>query len=168
MYWAVPLETSIVDKTVIPSLNVILPDAKVGTVAVKVTEFPQIEVVVDCVTTTVEVAVVVVYVWAAEVDGPKLVSVGVKTAVMECGEPTTDKLDTFNVAIPVAVTTFEFPITVKPSLKTTFPAWPVGVIVAVKVTDVPNNCGDAGDTARLVVVVAEVMVQAFGKEVTAL
>jgi hypothetical protein len=143
-----------------PSLKVTVPvgvpapGALAVTVAVNVIDWPKTEGLADGVKAVLLLAGLTVWLIAVEVLVTKLASPPY-TAVIECGEPLTERAEVFKVAMPEPLSV-PVPSVAKPSLKVTVPlAVPepgaLAVTVAVKVTDWPNTEGLAEDVRAVVV-----------------
>jgi hypothetical protein len=158
---ALPLVTVTgLPRVAVPSMNCTEPAAVFGvTVAVNVTEVPDVVGLVG-----LAVSVVVVAVGPPPVDASTSKLSGsevelanvlglleVKTAVIEC--VSTDRFDVVKVADP-AVTVAALPSAAVPSMNCTVPGAVEGEIVAVNVTDVPDVTGPPGFDAMAVVVAA--------------
>jgi hypothetical protein len=141
---------------VVPSMNCTLPAADGVTVAVNVVAVPAVVGLGGLATTVVVVAVappVPAVTWklsGREVELPNALGVlDVNTAVMEC--VSTDRFDVVKVALPPSTAT-ALPSASLPSMNCTEPGAVDGVMVAVKITDVPDGAGPPGFAAIAVVV----------------
>lgn len=128
---ACPLLSVPVPSDWLPSMNVTIPVAVFGTtVAVNVTDVPNVEGFGDALTDVVLLALVTTCDNAADVLEESLASPPY-TAVIECVPPVSAEV--LNVACPLP--NVPVPRVVEPSLKVTVPVAVLGVTVAVNMTD---------------------------------
>ena len=139
---ATPLVKPPVPRTVTPSRNVIVPDAPVGAVAVKVTAWLTIEGLRDDVTATVGAVFPTVTETGGETAGLLLLSPGVLAVIWFVPS---GRLETVIVATPPMIGAL--PIGVEPLEKVTGPETPVGT-VSVIVTGV-FTIGSVDDTTGI-------------------